>query len=255
MQLLTAACFIFCSCTLIAAETHGAQHESAEDILQKVDEVRAPTGNYILESLLTSVKNTEKSYFKAQVLISGPTKTLTQILEPAIERKVTLRVEKALWIMTPHISRPIRIALGQRLAGVVSYADMARTHFSGWYLPKLVQANNAQYLLELTGKDGDEPYSKIMLWVQRGNYHPIKAEFYAASGRHLKTCLYEDYKMLAGRLRPAKMIYTETTDRNRLTVIELHRAEPHDLQKKFFNKDNLKTLRLNGQPLIDLSGR
>src|SRR2546426_8249064 len=47
------------------------------------------------------------------------------------------------------------------------------------------------YLLELTSRAPGSTYSRILYWVSKKRFRPLKAEFYAVSGRLMKTGWFE----------------------------------------------------------------
>ena len=69
-----------------------------------------------------------------------------------------------------------------------------------------IRYNKNYYVLELTAHKESVTYAKAVLWAERETYWPLKAEFYAVSGRLLKTCSYDTYTMIDQRLRPSQLI-------------------------------------------------
>ena len=48
-------------------------------------------------------------------------------------------------------------------------------------------------------------YHRVLYWVKQDNF-PDKAEFYSLSDRLLKTCRYENFQRMAGKLRPTRLV-------------------------------------------------
>ncbi len=61
-------------------------------------------------------------------------------------------------------------------------------------------------MLELFAVDRGVTYQRVLFWVKAANSHPVKAEFYTASGRLLKTALYEKFERMAGKPRPTRLV-------------------------------------------------
>ena len=81
-----------------------------------------------------------------------------------------------------------------------------------------------------------------MYWVRQSNYWPHKAEFYSLSDRLLKTCLYENYKPMAGRERPTRLVMQNALLQDEESVLEYSGMRLRDLPDRMFTKDYLKRL-------------
>ena len=222
---------------------------SAEAILQKTDEVRSPQLDYKVLVNVTSIKpGRDSRTAKYEVLIKGRNKTLIKTLYPKVDRGTsTLMVDYDLWVFLRTISKPLRISLQQRLFGDVSNGDIARANFSGDYNPKILRIENIDekeyYVLELFAKKEKVTYHRVILWVQKDNFHPFKAEFYAVSGRILKTCSYEDYRLVLDRLRPTRLVLDDPLVQGKKSIIEYKNMTLTDLPEKYFTKGYLKKLK------------
>jgi hypothetical protein len=222
---------------------------SAEEILKRADEVRNPQLDYKVEVVVTNKKpEKEDMTVKYEVLVKGRDKTIIKTLEPVADRGTSLlMVNYDLWVFLPNLSQPLRISLQQRLIGEVANGDIARANFSGDYNPKILKTENINgkehYVLELIAKDERVTYHKVILWAQKDNFHPVKAEFYAVSGRILKTCKYENYKKLAGKLRPTRLVLVDALKPAHQSLIEYDDMKITELPDKWFTKDHLKKIK------------
>ena len=70
------------------------------------------------------------------------------------------------------------------------------------------------YVLELAVVDKGVTYHRVLYWVRQANYRPYKAEFYSLSDRLLKTCTYENYQQLGGRVRPTRLVMQDALREN-----------------------------------------
>lgn len=221
----------------------------AEKIVRKADEVRSPRLDYVVDVTVTSIKPGRSNKVAAyEVLVKGQEKTIIKTIAPAIDRGTTLlMIGRDLWAFMPDVSKPIRISLQQRLIGDVANGDIARANFSGDYTPSILRNEKIKgqtyYVLELIAKDDRVTYGKVVYWVNKKNYHPLKAEFYAASGRLLKKCSYENYKRLAGRLRPTSLVLKNPLAKGRISIIKYHQMKTRKLPAKYFTKNYMKRLK------------
>lgn len=219
---------------------------TAEEILFRSDEVRSPQSDYTILVTVTSFKpDYSPKTGNYEVLVKGRDRTVIKTLSPAMERgRLLLMRGKDLWGFFPDVSKPLRISLRDRLIGEVANADLARANFSGDYTPQFLPEEEIQgstyYVLDLTAKAEDVPYGKVVLWVEKGTFHPLKAQFYGVSGFLLKTAAYEAYQELAGRLRPARLVMNDPIVTGQRSIIEYGELRVEPLPDKYFTEDYMK---------------
>ncbi len=219
---------------------------TADQILLKADEVRNPQLDYTSQVKVTSLKpGREPSAATYEVMIKGRDKTVIKTLTPPVDRgRVLLMLGKDLWAFLPDVSKPLRISLQERLLGEVANGDIARVNFYGDYTAEVLRTEDIElrsyYVLSLTAKADDVTYAKGILWVDKENFSPLKAEFYGISGRILKTCSYEDYKELAEGRRPSKLVMRDPIVKGQMSTIEYDKMDAAPIPDKYFTKDYMK---------------
>jgi len=254
MKSLFRACFLITSLILtLASITAAAEPPSADDpvarsILEKSDEIRFPSQGFQVDVNIVSASPGEATEQRSyRILSKGNDNTVVMILEPASERgQIMLMKGRDLWVFMPDVSQPIRLGLALRLTGQVANGDLARANFTGDYTPKLLRTEKLEgedyYVLELLAVDRSVTYHRVLLWVNKSNYRPRKAEFYSLSGRLLKTSTYENFKTMAGEQRPTRMLIQDALKPGAISVLEYSNMKLRDLPDKVFSKDYLKKL-------------
>ena len=235
---------------LASAQTNAGPQEdqSAKIILQKADEVRFPTQGFeVSVAIQTSQRGQVTESREYKVLSKGNEDTIVMVTAPASERgQIMLMKGRDLWVFLPEVSQPVRLSLAQRLTGQVANGDIARANFSGDYAPKLAGtekvADQTYYVLDLAAVDRWVTYQHVRLWVGQASYWPHKAEFFSLSGRLLKTCLYEGYKQVAGRMRPTRLVMSDALREDERSVMDYSNMRLRDLPDKIFSKEYLKKL-------------
>lgn len=188
---------------------------TADEILQRIDSHRSVSNSFEMTIRVDSYKNGQ---FEDTTLMKGYVKEgkVTQIsyLEPANMRGRKILVkDNDMWIVVPNTKNPIRITASQRLMGGVSYGDVARVSYAEDYSAKLAgeesvigmdsNGNKSEakkcYILELLAKDNGANYNKINMWVDEELYLPVKADFFALSGKKMSTAFYTTPKEWDGR--------------------------------------------------------
>lgn len=234
----------------LPAETapQGNDDDLAKTIVEKADHVRFPVEPF---EAFVSITSTDADGpiepRRYRILAKGQDNTIVMVTEPASERgQILLMKGRDLWIFLPTVSQPVRLSLAQRLTGQVANGDLARANFAGDYTAKLLRTekvdNESAYVLELTAVDKSVTYHRVTYWVRQGNYWPLRAEFYSLSDRLLKTCLYQNFKPMAGRERPTRLVMQNALLKEEESVLEYSGMRVRDLPDRMFTKDFLKRL-------------
>lgn len=175
--------------------------EDAAAILAKVDAYRAPLESFAIDVELTAyTPHDQPESSKFRVYGKGSDRSVVEFLAPATEKgKLLLMLRDAMWFYMPTASRPIRISPLQRLMGQASNGDVARTSFTVDYVAKSVTEEEKAFVLDLSAKDADIAYSRVLLWIDKTTYAPLRADFYVVSGKLIKRALYRELGTMAGR--------------------------------------------------------
>ena len=221
---------------------------SANEIIRKVDEVRNPQGDYIIAvGVISYSKGKESKSATYEVMIKGKDNTLIKTIKPENERgRVLLMKERNLWAFFPEVSKPLRISMQERLIGEVSNGDIARANFSGDYDATLQRVETIEgkkyYVLELAALTPEVTYGKVTLWVGKENLWPLKAYFYAISGKLLKTCVYENFVKFGERVRPTRLVMEDPVFKGKKSLISYGNLRTGQLPEKYFTKDYMKKM-------------
>ena len=220
----------------------------ARGIVEKADQVRFPAEGFQVDVNITSTQSGQATEArKYRVLSKGNSNTVVMVTEPASERgQIILMKGRDLWVFMPEVSQPIRIGLSQRLTGQVANGDLARANFAADYNAKLLRTetigNDHYHVLELIAVDRSVTYQRVVYWVRQKDNWPFKAEFYSLSNRLLKTCRYENYQAMEGKLRPTRLVMEDALKSGEQSVLEYKSMKLRELPDKVFTKDYLKKL-------------
>lgn len=246
---LAAALFLV-SCLAWGEDTVSAQdlQQEATAIVEKADRIRFPAEGFQVDvGIMTTEPDGSTEQRKYRILSKGNENTVVMITEPASERgQIILMRGRDLWVFMPDVSQPIRISLAQRLTGQVANGDLARANFAGDYNPRIVGTEKIDgddyYVLDLKAVDRSVTYQRVKYWVNEKNFWPLKAEFYSLSNRLLKRCSYEDFRQIAGKIRPTRLVMEDALRKGERSVLEYSSMKLRDLPDKIFTKDYLKKL-------------
>lgn len=221
---------------------------TATEILKKADNVRVVGNSFEMTIKVQTFKSNEldnsstmKGYArdgdKSMVLFTKPNN---------MKGRKILMIGDNMWFIFPNTSKPVRVSPAQRLMGEVAIGDIARVNFSLDYDAEkdgeeTVENKNC-YRLKLEAKKNGKTYHKITYWVQKGIYRPIKAEFFARSGKMLKTAYYRGLKMVAGKNRPMKIYIYDNIKKNNYSIMEYINMRAKNVPSNYFNKEYLKRM-------------
>ena len=221
----------------------------AEALVARADAARFPQESFQVDIDIESRSADDSSVDRRRyrILSKGNEDTVILTMEPASERgQILLMKRRNLWIFMPAVSQPVRLSLAQRLTGQVANGDLARANFAGDYTPSYVGEEELDgertHVLDLQAVDGGVTYARVKYWIGAENARPLKAEFYALSGRLLKTCRYEAFKQMAGAVRPTRLVMTDALKQGDVSVLTYSAMNPRPLPDKLFTKDYLKKL-------------
>ena len=235
-------------CTVTLAADNTGSDNFAREILSRADRIRFPDEGFQVDVTITTTEpDADEDVRVYRILSKGNNQTLVQTTAPAVDRgQILLMRDRDLWAFLPNLSQPIRLPLSQKLTGQVANGDLARANFVGDYEPKLLRTEKidgvSYHVLQLDAVDNGVTYRKVLYWINEKNSRPYKAEFYALSGRLLKTGLYQEYRALGGEARPTRLVIEDSLRHGRRSVLEYRDMVIRDLSDKIFTKDYLKKL-------------
>jgi outer membrane lipoprotein-sorting protein len=212
-----------------------------EEILQKVDEIRAPAKTFVFRLKVTVNRNDTDSKAEFLVRVKDARKSLVIYKSPPANKgRVLLFIDNNMWIYIPGTRNPLRISPQQQIMGRVSNADAARVVFSLDYGADSVAEDtlDGQMVLKLSlvAKTTGAAYKSIDLWVENETYQPVKAEFFALSGKLLKTAFYKEYKDILGKKRPTVLEIHDGIRESEVSIMEYSDIRIEDTPDAYYQK-------------------
>lgn len=246
---LGVASLLFLSLMSAGGSSDAGTQPTAEEILKRSDAIRFPEEAFqVVVGITTTAPGQAESLSTHRVLVKGSEKSLVQTLTPAQQKgQILLMRGPDLWVFLPRVSQPVRLPLSQRLTGQVANGDLARANFVGDYTPELSGGESIDgvdcYILELTASKRGVTYHRIRYWVERSSFRPYKAEFYTKSKRLLKVGYYQEFREMAGAMRPSQLVLEDALKKNTRSVLRYQDMKLRELPDRYFTKQFLKKLR------------
>ncbi len=232
----------------VASRGLQAAPPDADRMVERADEIRFPASDFQVDITIESREpGADADVRKYRVLSKGKEDSVVLTMEPASERGQALLMKgRDLWVFLPRVSQPVRLSLSQRLTGQVANGDLARANFSGDYVATLAGSEPLDgrdaHVLDLKAAERGVTYARVKLWVDAGNGRPLKSEFFSLSGRLLKACTYEEYRKIAGEIRPTRLVMTDALKDGKVSILTYQDMLPRNIPAKLFTKDYLKKL-------------
>ena len=195
-----------------------AQGPSADEIIRAVDRNMITRSSKIRSRMIVHSRRASRT-MEMLSYSSGNDKSYSEYLSPPRDKGTKmLKLGDDLWIYDPGTDRSITISgnmLKQSVMGSdLSYEDMMEeTHLLDSY--KAVIKGSTKYdsrsvwIIELTAKHAGVTYQKRKAYIDTERYVCLYEEWYAKSGKLLKTVKASDVKRIDGRWYPTRFVFKD----------------------------------------------
>lgn len=218
---------------------------NGEELVAEADKGRGVGGSFSTLVKVDDFDGAEKKTGVYQVFVRDNNTSLVNQLAPERMkgRKLLMRNDD-LWLFTPTIRRPVRVSLEQRMTGEVSNGDLARTNYAEDYQATSVEEEKlngvSSFRVQLKAKRKNLTYSKIDYWIDAKKKLPLKAQYYALSGKLLKVADYLDFKKVLGRTVFTKIVISDALQPKKKSVLIYSKHKRSHFDEGFFNKESLE---------------
>lgn len=209
---------------------------TADEIISKADDHRLISESF---EMIIRVESFLNNRFEGLAVMKGQIDngkmTALYFMEPSNMKGRTIIIEgNDMRLVIPKVKNPIRITASQRLIGGISYGDIAAISYGKGYTAKTIgeepvagmnsdgsKSDPGQcFILELTAKESNQNYKRIIIWADQQNFLPIKADFFALSGKRMSTVYYTSPKEWNGKTIITKMFLFDQINTNKYFVME-----------------------------------
>jgi outer membrane lipoprotein-sorting protein len=229
--------------------------EGPQQLLAATDAIRNPNRPFSVTVTLTEFlsgrqvdTNTLVTYSRANDT-NGQFASLVRFSSPPRDAgKLILKNGRDLWFYDPVNKATVRLSPQQRLLGQASNGDVVTVNFSKDYEATLSAEEEVQdgerrtrmaYKLGLKASAPDATYATIELWVDTENKRPLKARFFADSGRLLKTAYYRKFQPQLGDERPTETVIIDGLNPQSVTLMRFSDYAWRAVPDTWLHPDNL----------------
>jgi outer membrane lipoprotein-sorting protein len=180
-------------------------------LVRRYDHVMSPESFESQSQMVAHREDGTTRTYKMSVLKSGRDKLRATFLEPSSAKgQQMLRNGDNMWLWMPNLKRAVRVASRDSfMGGDFNNADVMRVNYEADYTPSVEDSGKPdQTLLVLKAKSPQVAYDVVKLYMSKDkDPMPVRAEFYAASGKLLRSADFSDVKDFGGGLvRPSKIV-------------------------------------------------
>lgn len=138
---------------------------------------------------------------------------------------------KNYWLYLPNINKAVKISESNSLSNSdFSNTDLLSPRLSNEYAPSIAGTEQLfgveTYKLELLAKDESSPYAKIIYWVRRSDYAPLRRDYYTFSNQLLKRLdMKSTSKSMNGM--PDTFVMSSVLEKDKKTVLRYLSYQPN----------------------------
>ncbi|MEO7114965.1 MAG: outer membrane lipoprotein-sorting protein [Caldimonas sp.] len=227
----------------------------AQDLLAASDAIRNPGRSFSVTVTLTEFQagkqvdtSTLTTYARAQEQ-GGQFASLVRFVLPARDAgKLMLKNGNDLWFYDPATKASVRLSPQQRLMGQASNGDVVTVNMAKDYRATLLAEEEVQdgerrkrnaFKLGLAGAAPDVTYPTIEIWIDAENNRPLKARFFAESGRLLKTAYYRRFQQQLGADRPTETVIIDGLNPQSVTLLRFSDYSARPVPETWLHRDYL----------------
>jgi outer membrane lipoprotein-sorting protein len=240
--------------TTIVLSGFSLQAQDPREIIRKVEDNMRGDASYTELTMTTErPRYTREISMKSWSL--GEDYALILITAPARDKGTAfLKRGNEIWNYVPNIDRTVKMPpsmMAQSWMGSdFSNDDLVRgsstiDDYTHTLLRSETMDGHDCYVLELIPKpDAPIVFDKVIYWVSKEHYLPVKIENYDEFGDLASTINFKDLKEMGGRLMPAIMEMIPANRSGQKTTLITHKADFNiKLEQGFFSQQNLTNIR------------
>lgn len=244
---------------LLASANAQSSDTDAQQILAASDAIRNPGRPFSVNVVLTEfqggkrIDSTSMTTYSRTLEHGGQFASLIHFVAPPRDNgKLMLKSGNDLWFFDPATKASVRLSPQQRLLGQASNGDVVTVNLARDYDATLQAEEDVQdgerrtrraYKLVLAASTPDATYATIQLWVDTEKNWPLKGQFYADSGRLMKTVYYRRFQQEMGIERPTELVIIDGLNPQFVTLMRLSDYTPRNAPSNWFQRDYLPRFR------------
>ncbi len=230
-----------------------AQEPSAREILDRVETLlwgKTVQGEYEMTINTPRWQRT----LALRAWMERPKRSFIRILAPAKEKGIgSLRIGAEMWNYLPNVERTIKIPPSMMLqpwmGSDFTNDDLVKSSsliddYTQRILREEAAGGGEAYVLELIPKpDAAVVWGKILYWVRKGDFIPLKEEFYSERGELVRVLTFSEVRPVGGRTIPTRWeIRPSDKPGNSTTIVIKSAVYDRSIDSEIFTQRSLQKL-------------
>ena len=226
---------VLLACLLVPAAAQAADHPSARQILDQVDDTyrgKSARGQMRMKVVNPNYQRELVMDFWSQ----GKEKSLVRIVEPLKERRTaTLKNGNNIWNYLPKVNRTIKIPSsmmgGSWMGSDFTNDDLVKEQrMADDYTAKITfeGARGGNKIIEITctpKPNAAVVWGKLVVTVRAQDHLPMQINYYKENGALARRLTFSNYQTLGGRTVPTTMTMIPLDKRGHSTVVTYEKLE------------------------------
>lgn len=210
---------------------------NAEELLRAVDTHRLMADNFEMKIKVdTYINDALKETALLNAVVSKKQTSMLSFMQPENMKGRKIIISGSdMSLIIPGVKNALKVTASQRLIGGISYGDVAAAAYSTNYTAVLAGEEKITALdqngkpktqseqctiLDLTAANRAVSYGKARLWVNQQNGLPLKADFFAVSGKKMTTVYYTSPQQWNGRMIVTKIFLQDQVNSAKKYIME-----------------------------------
>ena len=229
-----------------------AQELDAKEVVRKTDELlrgRTNQGTYEMSITTPAWQRT----LKIRSWQDGQDKTFIRILAPAKDAGVGfLKLKNEMWTYLPSVERTIKIPPSMMMQpwmgsdftndDLVKESSMVEDYVHRHLGLEKIGEEDAFKIESVPKPEAPVVWGKIIYWVRKSDFMPLKAEYYDENGKRVRLLMYSQFNRMHDRVIPTLWEMASLTEekKGRKTIIRILDVEFNAPIDDVFNMKNLQ---------------
>jgi len=231
-----------------------SQELSAKEIIRKSDLlIRGATNRGNLEMTITTPYF--KRTLKMKIWNKGLKKSFVRIYSPAKEAGIgSLKIGNEMWNYLPAIEKIIKVPPSMMMSpwmgsdftndDIVKESSIVEDYEHRIVAEEAIDNFTAYKIEALPKPNAPVVWGKRFYWSRKGDFVPLREEYYDEKGKRIKVLDYKEIKPMGGRVIPTLMTMRTMGKENKTTALRIIEAQfDIPVSDNIFSLRNLQSLK------------
>ncbi len=237
-------------CLILLCPAISTYGQSAASLLSEMDQIMsAPKDKEAHVKMVLTDRSGKEKVREAIMMQKGQYKKLYRYTLP--EKQIGIATlslpDDVIWLYMPAFKKAIKVTLlskSQAFTGTdFSYEDMSGSSYSERFTPKILSSpDDINYQLELMPKSMKSRYSKIIVYLDKTNFFPVKMEYFDKNKVYFKNATYK-YKKQGKYWYAEEVLMSDLKKEHSTGIILTEIKFDQGIDDNVFTVENLKPLK------------